>query len=257
MDNARTRDSTTGHLAGDSLNIYPICPIYGGLIHEIVIPAGKRDNVATFTHHYFFEALISMSDLSRFFLIGVLAGLCFTLTACSSKVIEQEPIKRLPVGDAPVDDTETGVDEPVPYPEWIAGTVNELYGEGVDLEQSERYHEAVADNPLLRYIILYFDFNSSVVSSESQKVLLEHAGYLAQNDQVAVRLEGHADKRGSSGYNLSLGEQRAFAVQEFLRTNGVRAIQITAISYGEERPAMEGDSEAAYAKNRRVELIYR
>ena len=135
--------------------------------------------------------------------------------------------------------------------------MNELYGEGIDVEQSERYHEAVVDNPLLRYIIIYFDFNSSLVSPESRKVLLEHAGHLAQHDDVAIRLEGHADKRGSSGYNLSLGEQRAFAVQEFLRGNGVREIQMRAVSYGEERPAVEGDDDAAYAKNRRVELIYR
>ncbi len=71
-----------------------------------------------------------------------------------------------------------------------------------------------------------------------------------------VRLEGHTDERGSREYNIGLGERRAQAVRRALLLQGVAEAQITTVSYGEERPAAEGNDEAAYAQNRRVELVY-
>lgn len=184
----------------------------------------------------------------------IVAALGLVLAGCSSP----RPIERGDVvfADTPADGRK-GRTETAPYPEHVAGTVSELYGPGGEAEQSPGYRSAVAINPLLRYVIIYFDFNSSEIRSESQEVLLEHADYLMQNPDVTIRIEGHADKRGSSGYNLSLGERRALTVQSFLRAHNVRSGQMSAISYGEERPAARGDSEAVYAKNRRVELVYR
>jgi len=71
-----------------------------------------------------------------------------------------------------------------------------------------------------------------------------------------VRLEGHADERGSREYNIGLGERRAQAVRRLLLLQGVSAGQISTVSFGEERPAADGSSESAYAQNRRVEIIY-
>jgi len=71
-----------------------------------------------------------------------------------------------------------------------------------------------------------------------------------------VRLEGHTDERGSREYNIGLGERRAQTVRRALLVQGVAEAQITTVSYGEERPAVEGSDEAAYAQNRRVELVY-
>ena len=165
-----------------------------------------------------------------------------------------------PVSETPDDRADPGADEiseTQAYPADVAGTVTELYGDSGEAEQNETYHDAVSENPLLRYTIVYFDFNSYDIKPESRELLIQHAGYLSGNPDVEVSLEGHADRRGSGGYNLALGERRARAVKSFLHANAVRDSQTSAISYGEERPALEGDSEEAHARNRRVEIIYR
>jgi peptidoglycan-associated lipoprotein len=87
-------------------------------------------------------------------------------------------------------------------------------------------------------------------------IVTAHAKYLNGNAGNKVRLEGHSDERGSREYNIGLGERRAQAVRRALMLQGVTEAQITTVSYGEERPAVQGSDEAAYAKNRRVELVY-
>src|SRR3569623_1221549 len=86
--------------------------------------------------------------------------------------------------------------------------------------------------------------------------LNDPASPLAQRGDVRVTLEGHTDERGSREYNIALGERRANAVRDMMTLLGVSAGQISTVSYGEERPAMLGSDESAYAKNRRVEIVY-
>jgi peptidoglycan-associated lipoprotein len=104
--------------------------------------------------------------------------------------------------------------------------------------------------------IVYFDYDKSDIKSESNAIITAHAKYLASNPSLKVRLEGHTDERGSREYNIALGERRAQAVRRALQLQGVGDSQITTLSYGEERPAEQGSDEAAYSKNRRVELAY-
>ena len=103
--------------------------------------------------------------------------------------------------------------------------------------------------------IVYFNFDSSEIRSEDLALVAAHASYLAKYKNAKVRLEGHTDERGSPEYNVGLGERRAQTVRKALMLQGVTDPQITTVSYGEERPAVEGSDEAAYAKNRRVELV--
>ncbi len=105
--------------------------------------------------------------------------------------------------------------------------------------------------------MVYFDFDSYVVHDEFTATLEANAQYLAANNSRMVRLEGHADERGGREYNLALGQRRSEAVRRILSMLGVKESQMEAVSYGEERPAVVGFDEAAYAKNRRVELTYR
>jgi peptidoglycan-associated lipoprotein len=77
-----------------------------------------------------------------------------------------------------------------------------------------------------------------------------------KSGSVAVRLEGHADERGSREYNMALGEKRAKAVRDFLALQGVNAASLEAVSYGEERPVATGHEETAFSQNRRVEVKY-
>jgi peptidoglycan-associated lipoprotein len=109
---------------------------------------------------------------------------------------------------------------------------------------------------LLSKRIVYFDFDRADIRTDSQAVVAAHAAYLAKNPSQKVRLEGHADERGSREYNIGLGERRGQAVRRALLLQGVAEVQLSTVSYGEERPAQSGSTEEAYAANRRVEIVY-
>jgi peptidoglycan-associated lipoprotein len=103
--------------------------------------------------------------------------------------------------------------------------------------------------------VVYFDFDQYSLTAESRAVLLAHADKL-KGASVAVRLEGHADERGSREYNMALGEKRANAVRDFLVTQGVSGSSLEVVSFGEEQPAATGSDEASWSQNRRVEVKY-
>jgi peptidoglycan-associated lipoprotein len=104
--------------------------------------------------------------------------------------------------------------------------------------------------------VIYFDYDSSEVRAADQDLVARHAMYLGNDAMARVRLEGHADERGSREYNIGLGERRAQAVRQLLLIQGVSASQIATVSFGEERPAAFGSSEMDYSQNRRVEFKY-
>lgn len=104
--------------------------------------------------------------------------------------------------------------------------------------------------------VVYFDYDRAEIKPEFVPIVTAHAKFLNGAPTRRVRLEGHSDERGSREYNIGLGERRAQAVRRALMLQGVTEAQITTVSYGEERPAMQGGDEAAYSKNRRVELVY-
>ena len=101
--------------------------------------------------------------------------------------------------------------------------------------------------------VFYFDFDKALLTAESRADLLENAVILAGNTR-SVRLEGHADERGTREYNMALGERRATSVKEFLGFQGVASEGIAVISIGEERAAAYGSDDEAWRLNRRVEL---
>lgn len=103
--------------------------------------------------------------------------------------------------------------------------------------------------------IIYFDFDQATLKPDARALLLAHAERLKENP-TEVRLEGHADERGSREYNMALGERRANAVRDFLVLQGVRRSDLEVVSYGEERPLAMGSTESAWSKNRRVEIVY-
>ena len=109
---------------------------------------------------------------------------------------------------------------------------------------------------LMNNTTVYFAFDSAELDSGSVRLAKAHAAYLANNPSAKVRLEGHADERGSREYNIGLGERRAASVRSVLLVNGASESQLSTISYGEERPADRGTGESAWAKNRRVEISY-
>lgn len=104
---------------------------------------------------------------------------------------------------------------------------------------------------------VYFDYDSFVIRSEFQPTVEAHAKYLKADKSRKVNIEGHTDERGGREYNLALGQKRAEAVRKALQVQGVSDVQMEAISYGKEKPAVMGSSESALEKNRRAEFSYR
>lgn len=102
--------------------------------------------------------------------------------------------------------------------------------------------------------IIFFQYDSDEISGEAEANLRLKAAVMAANPSVRLRIEGHADQRGSTEYNLALGQRRAEAVRAFLANYGVDPDRFTTVSFGKERPLVEGDDEDSWARNRRAEF---
>ncbi len=111
-------------------------------------------------------------------------------------------------------------------------------------------------NPISQRRSVYFDFDRSNIKPQYNDLIAMHGKYLVEHSALNVRLEGNADERGSAEYNLALGQRRADSVEHALELYGVKAAQLDAISYGSERPKATGHDEAAWAENRRVDIVY-
>lgn len=125
-----------------------------------------------------------------------------------------------------------------------------------DTSYSIRNGKLVIDGTILDGLF-YFDFDQSIIKRAGHRELNEHTKALSKMSDFRVRLEGHADERGTREYNNALGERRANAVRSYLMSQGVSSSQIEVISYGEEKPVAGGSNERSWALNRRVEIVYR
>jgi len=146
------------------------------------------------------------------------------------------PIKEAPVEDRKSDVTTVKVGE---------GAVT-----GLPLELTDA-------KSILSKRVIYFDFDKYDIKDEYKDLVAAHAKFLVANRSFKMLIQGHADERGSREYNLSLGQKRAEAVKRNLILLGAREEQIEAVSLGEEKPAAEGHNEAAWAQNRRAEMLYK
>jgi peptidoglycan-associated lipoprotein len=171
--------------------------------------------------------------MMSYFKLFALAAASFLLAGCPQNTIPDPD----PVDTTYGDDTGASTD----------GTGGDLYGDGEYM-----------DDPTAGELgmVIYFEFDSSEVRAADQDLVARHAMQLGNNRSAQVRLEGHADERGSREYNIGLGERRAQAVRQMLMIQGVSADQISTVSFGEERPVGFGSSESDYSQNRRVEFKY-
>lgn len=112
------------------------------------------------------------------------------------------------------------------------------------------------NSPLATDRSVYFDFNSYSVGEQYRPTVENHARYLSGNPKQNIVIEGNTDARGGSEYNLALGHRRAEAVSRMMTLMGANSQQIETISFGKEKPRAQGDSEQAYAENRRADIVY-
>ena len=129
------------------------------------------------------------------------------------------------------------------------GDVKTVQASSTDNEDISYDSQAIFANATV-----YFDFDKTNLTSKSLQTLKSVVDALNDNSQLNIVLSGHADERGTREYNLALGQRRADTVSQYLILNGVESNRITTKSYGEERPIANGQDEASYAKNRRVQI---
>ncbi|HJV00310.1 peptidoglycan-associated lipoprotein Pal [Duganella sp. LX20W] len=171
-----------------------------------------------------------------------LSSLAFALTtaailsACSTPVKLSEP--------APVVES-----KPAPAPAADTRTVAPVETKSID----------PLDDPkgVLANRSVYFDFDSYVVRADGKPVVENHSAYLTKNKQRNILIQGNTDERGGAEYNLALGQKRAEAVRKAMGALGVPESQIEAVSLGKEKPKAEGHDEAAWAQNRRADIVYK
>jgi peptidoglycan-associated lipoprotein len=182
------------------------------------------------------------------------AGMVMLAASCAHKApaaASAPPAKApVPVADAPSTrpaPVQTAAAKPAPRPEAPKSTT-------MTQEERTRLNENLAklDDAL-------FDYNEATIRPDAMKALQGNVdvirGILAKYPQESVKIEGHADERGSAEYNLALGDRRAQAAKEFLSSMGIPASQLTIISYGKERPVCDGHTEDCWQRNRRAHLV--
>ena len=126
------------------------------------------------------------------------------------------------------------------------------------LQEEAARREAAAREDALKTVKLepvFFDFDQWSIREDQKEVMAKNSQWLKSNPSVKVRLEGHCDERGTAEYNLALGQKRAEGVKSFLEGLGISSQRLTTVSYGEERPLDPEHNEAAWAKNRRVDIV--
>jgi len=128
---------------------------------------------------------------------------------------------------------------------------------GFGSEQNPTNHGMSSGGDSSMFRTIYFDFDKSELTADARQGLQANASYLKSNSGVQVTIEGNCDERGSNEYNLALGKRRAEAAYKYLVDLGVESSRMTTVSYGEEKPAVEGHNELAWAKNRRDDFKVR
>jgi peptidoglycan-associated lipoprotein len=166
------------------------------------------------------------------------------LSACSSKSGQNDEPSNVTTNaqESSITDTTAAADVQVTAAQRAA-----------EIEEQQRQE---IEKQLRAEHIVYFDFDTSTVSSDFSSILDAHAKFLSQNTNTNVLVEGHADERGTPEYNIALGERRAKAVVTYLENMGVSSSQLSVVSYGEEKAMVKDRSESAFAKNRRAVLVY-
>jgi peptidoglycan-associated lipoprotein len=181
--------------------------------------------------------------------LAMLTAIALTLGACSSVPLEEEK-------GAPIDNRGAAGSGCTPAPSEPAARSAVAPVQAASTA-STGLPAALSDpsSPVFRKIV-YFDFDSFEIREEFRGLIQAHASFLQANKQLKVAIQGHTDERGTREYNLALGQKRAEAVRKALVTLGVADAQLEAVSFGEEKPMNQATDEAAYAQNRRAELVY-
>ncbi len=175
--------------------------------------------------------------MNKKLLLGMVTVVTAALAGCASK----EPVKEVPVETRTTAAAVTAASAtPTPAKPAAVVAVSPLKD----------------PNNILSKRIIYFEYDKDAVKGEFQAIVQAHAKYLADNRGRKIRLEGHADERGSREYNMALGQRRADAVRKATNLLGVGNERMETVSFGEDKPRAQGNDESAWSQNRRAEIVY-
>lgn len=181
----------------------------------------------------------------------IISGLviAMTLVACSSTPTKDQTA-------ATVEDRTLGSKPPTKPPAAVVD-VAPVRPAQIDPGAALAGDAALKDpNNILSKRVISFDFDSNLVKEEFRPLVTAHAKYVSQNTKAKMILQGHTDERGSREYNLALGQRRADAVKQMMTLLGADGARVETVSFGEEKPRVQGTSESAFAENRRAEIVY-
>jgi peptidoglycan-associated lipoprotein len=193
-------------------------------------------------------------------LVILACSFVFLLCSCTKKqVLTEEKAFKAP----PAEVAEVEKDTTVVKGEQQGGAVEEQGVRIGRLEELEMAKKREAESKALQEAAaqkfeaesIFFDFDKSSIRKEYRPLLEKAAAFLKDDTSIHIRIEGNCDKRGSNEYNLALGERRAYSAKRFLVSLGISPDRMETVSYGEERPLAFGDSEDAWAKNRRDDFV--
>ena len=174
-----------------------------------------------------------------------LAAATFLLAACeTASTISEEAASSANSGATSASSSSTSTASEASSSSSSSSAASAAAAEASALEQARGELMTIGDTVL-------FGFDSSALSADAMATLDKQAAFLNAKPALRVKIEGHADERGTREYNLALGERRASATRDYLVARGVDGSRIRIVSYGKERPAVVGSNEEAWAKNRR------
>lgn len=187
--------------------------------------------------------------LGVYVLMAVLVAGLFLMTSCAKKTV---------VSDATTieDQAKTAADEAAEAEAEAARKAEQERIRQQELqEEAARKEGTVQARTRFLNQHIHFEFDSAQLTDTAKALLREKADWLKANPGTSIVIEGHCDERGTTEYNLALGERRAAAAKQYLQDLGIGASRMTTVSYGEERPLDPGQNEAAYSKNRRAQFV--
>ena len=188
----------------------------------------------------------------------VITGLIFTTSCANKKIISKPPVT--PFATAEEKGRRGGLAEERARQDALAAQKaleeQRLLEERLREEaRQRREHEDLAELERFFSEDIHFEFNKSRLLPEAQEILRRKAKWLNAHPDVSVIIEGHCDERGTSEYNMALGDRRAWSAQSYLVNLGIAHERWTTISYGEERPLDPGQNKEAWARNRRAHFL--
>jgi len=183
-------------------------------------------------------------------IMAIVCGLALSVGGCAKKKATADDEMGTATEERAPQPGEPGYDKI--YEESMAAKQESLDAQAAAMAQKQEVLEGRTSAPLLP---IYFDFGKSNIKQDQRSRLEKNAGFLKQNPAVKIRIEGNCDERGTSEYNMALGERRAISAKTYLENLGIHGDGLHAISYGEEKPLLHGHDEFSWAQNRRDDFV--